>query len=748
MFEQQTLTSAGAPTGPRAEPIESKPRHRRHGGAALLATAAACGLVACSEPVDLDTFRTESAAALGGPAATLEFTAAGWDACLGQAWDVREGWARWELTQYRRTIDYDAGISTQSAMRRAGLDPDRVGGCGGQVGAAASAQQSNIAAGADFPARIPLVLTPHGLLALAASPAAALESTADGFELTVPVEGNGVAYRVVADYGPDFLPRRATTWIDDPVFGDMPVVAGFTDYRDFGGVTFPGHLTLNQGGMATLDLTIDSARSGVASPELPAPRAFGGGGGGGAAAGPAFTSIGDGVFVMLGAYQGVAVEFDDFAVVIDGMQNDARTQEIIRLTHEAIPDKPIRYVVNTHSHFDHASGLRQYAAEGATILTHTMNVPFYTAALATPRTLNPARIEPERVDAVIEGIDSRFVIADDTGQRLEIVPLAPSQHAADMLIGWLPNIQTVVESDLLQPWINPVFAGDGPGPHPYLAYLHTELERAGLDYAQFVPIHNPPDPPLMPRSALENAVLPSAGNPTAGHVHLTVPDVAKHRAIWLSLGGTPRSLGPLEVIDFPGVAVLLTEGAPEAASIETTANHVGFSVRDFADYRARLEAAGATFFYEDADAGQILADLPDGVRIEILTDPEQAEPIAFHHFHLSVPDADKLREWYVTAFGAMPGERRGLPSAVVPDGRVDFIPARGDAPRASRGGAIDHIGFEVDDMDAFAARMAALGIEFDRAPQTIDAIGITIAFITDPAGTYIEITQGLDDAAP
>jgi catechol 2,3-dioxygenase-like lactoylglutathione lyase family enzyme len=189
--------------------------------------------------------------------------------------------------------------------------------------------------------------------------------------------------------------------------------------------------------------------------------------------------------------------------------------------------------------------------------------------------------------------------------------------------------------------------------------------------------------------------------------------------------------------------MLLTEREPAAASTATTANHIGFSVHDYADYRARLEAAGASFFFESAGNGQLLADLPGGVRVEILTDPDQAEPIVFHHMHLSAPDAAALRDWYLQVFAAEAGERRGLPSAIVPGGRVDFLPAQGEPPQGTRDAAIDHIGFEVADLDAFALRMEALGIAFDIAPRTVEAIDLRIAFITDPAGTAIEITEGL-----
>jgi catechol 2,3-dioxygenase-like lactoylglutathione lyase family enzyme len=235
---------------------------------------------------------------------------------------------------------------------------------------------------------------------------------------------------------------------------------------------------------------------------------------------------------------------------------------------------------------------------------------------------------------------------------------------------------------------------------------------------------------------------PNPAGVSTGHVHLTVPDLDSHKAIWTSLGGVEKSSGVLSVIEFPGIYVVLTEGEPAASSIETSANHIGFSVLDYSVYRDRLESAGATFFYESEEDGQLLADLPDGVRIEILTDAEQSDPIVFHHMHLSTPDTAGLRDWYLEVLGAEAGERRGLPSAVIPGGRVDFLPAQ-SAPLASRGAAIDHIGFEVRDLNAFASEMETLGIAFDLGPLTVDAINLKIAFITDPAGTFIEITEGL-----
>jgi catechol 2,3-dioxygenase-like lactoylglutathione lyase family enzyme len=235
---------------------------------------------------------------------------------------------------------------------------------------------------------------------------------------------------------------------------------------------------------------------------------------------------------------------------------------------------------------------------------------------------------------------------------------------------------------------------------------------------------------------------PNATGISAGHTHLIVPNVAKHREIWKLLGGVERTSGRLQTLMFPGMHILLREGEPNAPSIATTANHIGFTINDYALYKAKLEAVGAGFYYDDGK-GQILADLPDGVRIELALEPDQEEPIRFHHTHLSPVETGELRQWYVDVFGAEIGERRGLPSAVIPGGRVDFIPNRDGEPLPTQGSAIDHIGFEVSDLDVFAERVRSMGITFNREPECIEAIALCIAFITDPRGTYIELTQGL-----
>ncbi|HET7925004.1 MAG TPA: VOC family protein, partial [Rhodanobacteraceae bacterium] len=168
------------------------------------------------------------------------------------------------------------------------------------------------------------------------------------------------------------------------------------------------------------------------------------------------------------------------------------------------------------------------------------------------------------------------------------------------------------------------------------------------------------------------------------------------------------------------------------------------AVKDLALYKQKLLDSGARIVAENEKLGLVIGELPEGALVEFRSEPGLAQPIEFHHFHLKVADPDALQAWYDDVFGAEKSSRMNLPSSVVPGGRVDFLKAAAGATTApSKGRAIDHIGFEVDDLDSFAARLKAKGIKFDREPQTIDAIGLKIAFITDPAGTYIELTQGL-----
>ena len=123
-----------------------------------------------------------------------------------------------------------------------------------------------------------------------------------------------------------------------------------------------------------------------------------------AAAGPTSEKLADGVFRINGAYNALAVEFADHIVLFEpGPQNEARALAIIAETKRVIPNKPIRYGVISHHHFDHTSGLPAVVAEGITIVTHEINKAFLERALAAPRTLAPDAMSKSGKKPVIEG---------------------------------------------------------------------------------------------------------------------------------------------------------------------------------------------------------------------------------------------------------------------------------------------------------------------------------------------------------
>src|SRR5687767_4172912 len=168
------------------------------------------------QPDAVAILKTASAAMGADNLKTLEFAGNGWDACLGQAWNVTDGrWARWELRDYNRVIDYDAGSSRHTAQQRAGMDPQAVGGCGAVPGAAARAQQSNITPNSPWPQQLQVWLTPHGFIRLARDnkPAAEIQ-TVSGRRLTVvtfPVTRGNETYRMRGYFNSDNLLEKIET---------------------------------------------------------------------------------------------------------------------------------------------------------------------------------------------------------------------------------------------------------------------------------------------------------------------------------------------------------------------------------------------------------------------------------------------------------------------------------------------------------------------------------------------------------
>jgi glyoxylase-like metal-dependent hydrolase (beta-lactamase superfamily II) len=142
-------------------------------------------------------------------------------------------------------------------------------------------------------------------------------------------------------------------------------------------------------------------------------------------------------------------------------------------------------VINTHSHFDHSGGLRTYAAEGATIVTHAANIPFYEQAWANPRTINPDRLAKSGRKPVFEGIVGSRTFRDDT-REIVVYHLAGNMHNPGLLMVYVPKDRLLIEADSYTPTNT---LTDAPGGVANLAQFYDAVERLGLDVEQVIPIH-------------------------------------------------------------------------------------------------------------------------------------------------------------------------------------------------------------------------------------------------------------------
>ncbi len=237
---------------------------------------------------------------------------------------------------------------------------------------------------------------------------------------------------------------------------------------------------------------------------------------------------------------------------------------------------------------------------------------------------------------------------------------------------------------------------------------------------------------------------PGVSGVAMGHLHLTVKDLDAQRKFWSALGGTPVQNGALALIQFPGTFVMLRQAEPTGGTAGSTINHVGFLVKDIAPWIAKWQAAGLKM-EPQARPTQVYLIGPDDVRVEILEDKTIDVPLKMHHLHFYVTSPLETQAWYAKTFGAAPGKRGQFDAADLPGVNLTF--AKADMPTvATKGRSLDHIGFEVKNLEAFCKKLEADGITLDRPFTRLPNSTTAIAFLTDPWGTYIELTENLAPA--
>jgi len=198
--------------------------------------------------------------------------------------------------------------------------------------------------------------------------------------------------------------------------------------------------------------------------------------------------LGDGLWWLGGgSHHSVVVEYPTYITVIESPLNDDRAMAVIAEAKKLVPNKPIKYLVNTHNHFDHLGGVRCFVAEGATVITNAMNKSYYEQVFKAPHTLDPDRLSKNPKKAAYITVKDKWVLSDG-GREIDVLHLESDNHNEGMLVVYIPKEKVLVEADDFTPP-----APNGPPPAPravaFTKNLNANIERLKLDIVTIAPLH-------------------------------------------------------------------------------------------------------------------------------------------------------------------------------------------------------------------------------------------------------------------
>jgi len=430
----------------------------------------------------------------------IEFSGTGRWYQFGQAPAPNLPWPQFDVSSYTATINYTTPAARVQMTRKQTIEPGRVrpapveqkpdqyvsGTTAWNLAAPAGAAPNTAPVAQPQPAAVEervmeIWTTPHGFLKAALVNNATSTPSEGGSEVTFSSGKN----KYVGIINAQNEVTRVQTWIDNPVLGDTEVVFTYSDYKDVGGVRFPSRIQRVQGEHPVLELTVSAVTANPAV-NITAPAEAN------AAPAPVAVTVeklANGVYYLKGGtHHSVAIDQKDHIVVVEGPQNEARSSAVIAKVKETIPNKPIKYLVNTHVHFDHSGGVRTFVDEGATIVTHQDNKPYYQKAWDAPHTINPDKLAQSKKTATFETFGDKHVLTDGS-RTIEIHKITGGGHNDAFAMVYLPKEKILIEGDAYTPP-----AANAPPPtaaNPFSVNLDENITRLKLDVKQIAPLHGP-----------------------------------------------------------------------------------------------------------------------------------------------------------------------------------------------------------------------------------------------------------------
>jgi len=295
---------------------------------------------------------------------------------------------------------------------------------------------------------------------------------------------------------------RVETWLGENIMGDMHILATYSGWKDFGSVTAPAKIVQTRGGWPFFEVEVTAAKANPPDVAALVPPPAGNRGGGPPRAPAPLTvtseKLGDGLYRLTtgpGSYDSVIVEFKDYIMMLEAGQSIARGQAYVTETKKLIPNKPIRYVMNTHPHSDHTGALPALVEEGAIIITQKNNEAFLEKALNTPRTLldDPLAKNPKK--AKFETVAEKKVYSDGT-RTVEMYHIPPAPHSNGLIIAYIPKEKVLFQGDFS---VNP-----GEPANDHVMALYPVLQKLNLDYDRYINVHTSAAP--QHKSDVEKAV--------------------------------------------------------------------------------------------------------------------------------------------------------------------------------------------------------------------------------------------------
>jgi glyoxylase-like metal-dependent hydrolase (beta-lactamase superfamily II) len=474
---------------------------RKYFLASGLAAATALLLAACASTPSApqasaaDTLQRVERAMGAAGLKTLRYTATGTGGIFGQAYQPGTTWPKVNISNFVRLHDYDnAALRQDQAISRAephggGAVPLMGQGEQRSVGMLMGAMAWNMVGTA--PVASPVALdqrihdlwtSPHGIIKAALKNNATVTTrnlggqTVNAVSFTEP--GRFAATVFINNQN---LVARVESRLSNAVMGDTSVVAEFSDYKDYNGVKFPDRIEQTQGGSMVLDLHVNAVQvnppSEIAVPELvrvAAERAVA-------------EKAAEGVwFIGGGSHNSVAIEMKDHIMLVESPLYDGRASAVLTEVRRVIPGKPIRYVVNSHHHFDHAGGLRAAMADGATLVASAKAKPFFERALANPNRINPDMLAKSGASVKVEAVDGKRVFTDGA-RSVELHLIGQSVHADGFVMVYLPAEKMLVQGDAYTPL--PPNTAPPATPNGNHLNLISNIERLKLNVERILPLH-------------------------------------------------------------------------------------------------------------------------------------------------------------------------------------------------------------------------------------------------------------------